>query len=428
MFRNTAFFYFLLFFHIGCQSIQEKTIEHSHFQLFADINPVSQTILIEGTLDLFIRDSVSSELSFRIHRQLNIDYFSVANIDTFEVDTSGATFSPFSRELKFRLLQPVKAGEIIPVKFKYQGKITEWPKWGANIIDPEWVELGLYFPWFPNGSGSLPASYDLKIDCPEEYQVFSIGKINKLDNAWQIIQNEPINDVVIFISKDMNIVKNHLSDLQLTLCHHNLSDTILKSFSIDIDIAYRHFSNWFGSLENPNLTIVESKREVGGGYARTGMIVLPSFKNMDYFSNRIMYNTYIGHEMAHLWWNKAAADSWEDWLNESFAEYSSLLIVREVFGSQEFEKQLLSRQENIKDLKPIWGISRTDSQAYYVLYHKGAILLYELETKIGEQEFQRLVQLYHQNNIKTTKEFLSLLGKQEGETISSWFEEMLKTM
>jgi len=428
MFRYTTLFNCLLFIHISCQSIIEDRIEYSHFQINASINPVSQTIAIEGTLDIICKDTLTSELSFRIHKQFEVEYFNVGNIEKYELDTSGATFSSNSKELKFKLHKPVKAGEIVHIKFKYQGEITEWSKWSANTIGPEWVEIGLYFPWFPNGSGSLPATYNLNIDCPPGYQVFSIGEINKSNNAWQIIQDEPINDVLLFISKDMNIVKNTLSDLELTLCDHNLSDTIRNSFSNDIGIAYRHFSNWFGSLENPNLTIIESKREIGGGYARTGAIVLSSFKNMDYFSNRIIYNTYIGHEMAHLWWNKAAADSWEDWLNESFAEYSSLLIVREVFGPQEFEKQLLSRQENIKDLKPIWEISRTDSQAYYVLYHKGAILLHELETKIGEGAFQKLTQLCHQNNIKTTEEFLSLLGKQEGDALSIWFEEMLKTM
>ena len=94
MFRYTILFHCLLFFHLSCQSIQEKTIEHSHFKINAAINPVSQTITLEGTLDLIIRDSISSELSFRIHRQLKIEYFNVANIYKYELDTSGATFSP----------------------------------------------------------------------------------------------------------------------------------------------------------------------------------------------------------------------------------------------------------------------------------------------------------------------------------------------
>jgi len=428
MFRYAILFHFILFFHISCQSIQEKRIEHPHFQINAAINPVSQTIAIEGTLDLILRDTLTSELSFRIHNQFEIEYFDVGNITKYFLDTTGATFSPNSKELKFKFNKPGRAGEIVHIKYKYHGTITNWSKWSANTIGPEWVEIGLYFPWFPDGSGSLPATYKMNIDCPPEYRVFSLGEINKSEITWQITQNEPVNDVLVFISKDMTIATSNLMDLELTLCYHNLSDTIRNSFSNDIGIAYKHFSNWFGSLENPNLAIIESKREIGGGYARTGAIVLPSFKTIDYFSNRIMYNYYIGHEMAHLWWNKAAADSWEDWLNEAFAEYSSLLIIREVFGQLEFEKQINDRRKNIVDIKPIWGIKRTDDQAYYVLYDKGAILLHELETKIGEGPFQKLTQLCHQNHIRTTEDFLSLLASQEGDLVSLWFEDKLKTM
>lgn len=428
MFRYGILFHCILLFHLSCQPTIENGMKHSHFEINAAIDPVSQIVAMEGTLDIICKDTLTSELSFRIHKQFEVENFKVDNIVKYELDTSGATFSSNSKELKFKLQQPVKAGEIIHIEFKYQGKITEWSKWSANTIGSEWVEMGLYFPWFPNGSGSLPSTYKINVDCPSGYQVFSIGEISKSNNTWQIVQDKPINDIMVFISKDMNIAKNVLNELELTLCYHSLSDTIRDAFTDDNGIAYDFFSNWFGLLGNPNLTIIESKREIGGGYARTGTIVLSSFNSMEFFSNRVMYNAFIGHEMAHLWWNRATADSWEDWLNEAFAEYSSLLLIREVFGTEEFEKQLQNRKENIQDLKPIWGISRTDPQAYYVLYHKGAILLHELETKIGKGPFLILLQLCNKNHIKTTNEFLDLLGKQEGETISLWFEEKLKTM
>jgi aminopeptidase N len=148
---------------------------------------------------------------------------------------------------------------------------------------------------------------------------------------------------------------------------------------------------------------------------------------MDYFSDRVMYNTYIGHEMAHLWWNKADADSWEDWLNEAFAEYSSLLIVREIFGRNEFQNQMMERTKNIDNTKAIWGINRRDPEAYYILYHKGAIILNELELKIGNKAFLALCHSYHKLNIRTTGDFLDLLKSQEGEEMNIWFEKMLKT-
>jgi len=41
------------------------------------------------------------------------------------------------------------------------------------------------------------------------------------------------------------------------------------------------------------------------------------------------------------WWANAPVNSWEDWLNESFAEYSALMAVRELFGAERFEASSL---------------------------------------------------------------------------------------
>ena len=423
---RSILFYILLSCFITLTSTADPGLRESHYQINANFDPEAQYLEVEGILNLYIKENNTSKLSFRIHKQLELNYFTVGKINSFTLDTNGGTFTPNSVELQFELAEPAKKGDLINIKFKYGGKITDYSKWSANVMNPGWIEAGLYFPWFPNGSGSLPATYELEITCPPEYQVFGIGQIEKRDQTWQIYQNKPINDVIIVISEDMKVLSDHLGNLDLTLCLHSMDSLTIQSFSTDLETTYEIYSHWFGNLNNPELTIIESKRDVGGGYARTGTIVFPSFKTVNYASNRVMYTTYIGHEMAHFWWNKANSSTWEDWLNEAFAEYFSLLLVRKVFGQEEFEKQLEERKKNVNDLKPIWGIDRNDPEAYYVLYHKGAVILNELEQNIGEVSFIELSHLCHENNIKTTSDFLDLLESIHGEQVSSRLEMRLK--
>ncbi len=87
---------------------------------------------------------------------------------------------------------------------------------------------------------------------------------------------------------------------------------------------------------------------------------------------------YLAHEAAHFWWTLAPADTWEDWLNESFAEYSALLLIRDRFGEEEFRTRMDRKRESAEGTPPIWGFDRGDTsteeksmQVQAVLYNAG---------------------------------------------------------
>jgi len=42
-------------------------------------------------------------------------------------------------------------------------------------------------------------------------------------------------------------------------------------------------------------------------------------------------------EFSHLWWSNAPTDTWEDWLNEGFAEYGAPRAVRQRIGKAAFQ-------------------------------------------------------------------------------------------
>jgi hypothetical protein len=69
------------------------------------------------------------------------------------------------------------------------------------------------------------------------------------------------------------------------------------------------YDRWFLGKVPKDISIIQSPREKGGGYARRGLIVLGGLNDRQYVDLREAYGRYLGHEIAHLWWWKAETSS-----------------------------------------------------------------------------------------------------------------------
>jgi hypothetical protein len=201
----------------------------------------------------------------------------------------------------------------------------------------------------------------------------------------------------------------------------------------DASMMLAFYDDWFSGDVPKEISIIQSPREKGGGYARRGLVVLGGLQDQQYVELREAYCRYLGHEIAHFWWWKAETSSWEDWLNESFAEYSALMVVRELFGESAFEKRMLDKQNAINHTVPIWGFERTDisteaqrKEVETVLYNKGPVLLFELEKKIGDEKFKALCRQMVSSKVTSTPQFLQMLSEFECDEVSNWMEKSLK--
>jgi aminopeptidase N len=173
------------------------------------------------------------------------------------------------------------------------------------------------------------------------------------------------------------------------------------------------------------MCLVVSKRDKGGGYSRKGGLFLGGINDSNYLSERTDYVQYLGHEIAHFWW-QGATGNWEDWLNESFAEYSALNLIKELSSKEEFNTKLNIKRSESSNTPPIWGISRSDPSAEQVLYSKGVVLLNELEEKIGKNKFLELYRARIDKKINNTLDFLNLIKDTGGKETADWFVQSLK--
>lgn len=144
----------------------------------------------------------------------------------------------------------------------------------------------------------------------------------------------------------------------------------------------------------------------------------------------------ILHELAHMWFGDLVTMRWWDdlWLNESFAEYASTLAAADAtqwtsawttFSS--LEKNWAYRQDQLPSTHPIVADMRDleDVEVNFdgITYAKGASVLKQLVSWVGQDEFFAGVRAYFAKHAWGNTELKDLLAELEttsGRDLSAW--------
>jgi len=398
-----------------------------HYAIELAIDPATQTIAVAGTLAVPADAVHDGRAVFLLHEQLAVDSFiaDMPHETDLDAGSAGSRYMPNARKIVVTLAEAIDPGEVLHVEFSYRGAVTRWPGWSANVIGAEWTEIGLYFPWFPYSQDLGLFTYDLSVTCDPSYAVASPGTIRKTAAGWSIAGDAPTNDLVLCLAEDIEAHVAPLGPNELRIYHAGIPAPTLDALATDIVAIDAAFDRWFGPIER-DACIVISRREKGGGYGRIGAVFLGGFDGATFASRREGYNRYLAHELAHQWWHGAPTDNWEDWLNESFAEYSALLLIRETFGDERFRARLDEKRQSAAGTSPIRGFDRdADPNTEKILYDKGPVLLNMLEERLGHEQFMEFCGRTLHDGVAATDDLLDLLEATSGEEARSWFANLL---
>ncbi|WP_040215062.1 hypothetical protein [Clostridium polynesiense] len=387
------------------------------------INSDEHLISSEVKLTYYCKERNIGILNFYIHKDMHFESILCSKDSCYEVTKDTAEWNPFileSKLIRISLVNPLLQGDAVDISFKYYGYINSVTEYGINRLAKEWIELGIYTPWFPLTENIEEALFNTEIIIEDEYKVIN-GQ--KLGDSWMINQDTPQIDCTIIASKDFNDISssssNPLIKVYYTLNDYKAEAYKILSYSNKILDCYRSF----GVIEDKDLSIVIAPRELGGGYCRQGLIVLTPKEDKE---NEQEYFRFLAHEIAHLWWNKSKAPhSFEDWLNESFAEYSSLMALREIFGTEDYNRIIDEYSKKSIGLPAVVDIDRYDENVYGVLYIKAPLILYRLEEKLQSENFFMLLNKIHVNKISTTEELIKLLYCEFGKETANCFKRDL---
>lgn len=396
-----------------------------HYTMDVEMLPDEGILRVEVVVSLAAPEAGLGALSFCINNTLVFTSFQIDGKDEEylikDAEKGSCRYSPAAVPVEVQLDKPLEAGKRMNLQLSYHGPI-EMDQWTTNRLTREWIELGLYSAWFPRFMEAWGFTYDIDLKIDPSYMVTGTGEHTFENGRWRIVENDPTGDIVLLSSPSMKRSVVGDNETKVAIYHTGLNESQVDQIASDANRILREFETWFGATSHSDLTIAFAPRESGGGYARTGLIV------MTYEPEKTSYAWLIkglAHEFAHFWWHGADTNSWEDWVNESFAEYASLMFVRSLYGAEAFQKDIDAYKAQVVNRPPIKGIDRGSEHAYFVLYYKGALLLHELEQRIGSEAFITFLQTLVREKVHATEPLLSCLEKSTSPEIRVWFEEGL---
>lgn len=301
------------------------------------------------------------------------------------------------------------------LRMRYSGPLNPTGNPPLNMITRGLVEMNLDSMWIPIRS-DLGGRFtvDARIaGLPPDAVVVSQGDVTAADGEVRI--RRTVADLDFAFTAVPNLQRTALADFELYSRdpQSERSQLYLKHGASAISFLER----WLGPMPGKPARLVIVPRPRVSGYARKGYIVVTEGAK----SSEAGIAKFTAHEFAHLWFSNANATTEHRWLDESMAEYASLRYVEEALGRAAVEEMLAGKREAAAGAKAVQGLSRGDAE----LYSKGALLLIDLEQRLGRAEMDQLLAEVALRKIGTTPEFLALLEEFSGQEIKHWFAEEL---
>lgn len=405
-----------------------------HIDIESTIDPARQRLEVDARLDVPEAIANPGELSLWLHRELRIDEVDGPGVErvTWNADPDNRpSLMPEAARLDITWSEVGRPTNPV-VRVRCAGHVRSWPEWSANVVTGDWVELGMYLPWFPYSRDHGPFTYDVRFSAPPAYEVRGLGPAGRTGTTWRFVSTVPTHDIVIAAGRSMLDVRTEGTGFSIAVHDGTPAPSIARSIAEDLAWIGSTYADQLGPPPIDALRVILSPRPRGGGYARQGLLVLGGIEAASYEEHHEAYVRYLGHELAHLWWHRADPSTWEDWLNESFAEYSALRAVRARYGNEALDRRLRDKRENLPDL-PLWGFERDDRStdeairnAEALLYRKGPLLLHELAQRLGERPFSAVWRHAAEECIETTAQFLDLLAEHAGPDVAEQFRADLQ--
>lgn len=383
--------------------------------------PIRQ-VTVGGTFEVDFSDSDS--ISLILWRHAHIDTLRCANHDiTYRFDTLAPAPAQFISEGRtLTLYRPAGTPDPCRISTRYTLDMNGMQGPGKSFND-NWIEIGYYTGWYPVCNGTSADHSHLQISITDGYLVSGSGIISRTaDGMWEMEQPWEIFDNVILASPVLKSRRMNDNGTTIEIIYTNFPDADVDSTMNCSFDALKLFRRLYKVAVDENTYIKFSLSASGasGGYSRKNFITL----NSKGFNEYVLSNT--AHEISHFWWNKAPVDSWHDWLNESFAEFSALQYIRHARGEAAYARRVNTYREETRRIRPIWGIDRSDREAHIALYKKGSVLLADMLIRVGEETFFDFLAAVIRARIADTPAFLDLAERQLGRANREWIEKRLK--
>jgi aminopeptidase N len=263
-------------------------------------------------------------------------------------------------------------------------------------------------------------------------------------NLHVIKERTPVTFPAILFGR-LSIIENDpdydAGEYKIRLYVHPGFEKDAQSFIDEAAAVIRFYEARFGKYPFMELDIAQMP--IGTGYAQApaGLVQMDGYT---YVSKTDLVNLYgandrmldirdnfVPHEIAHEWWGHKAGwgSSRDQWISETFAEYSAALFIEERERQKSGEEDDISGYEDRKDrwgangrlghtfkrTGPVWIGNRVGERRTSSIYARGPLVLDMLRQNLGKEVVLKMMYLW-----------CELAAKNEGRVVTEDLELILK--
>ncbi|MBQ0930247.1 ABC transporter permease/M1 family aminopeptidase [Ideonella alba] len=241
----------------------------------------------------------------------------------------------------------------------------------------------------------------------------------------------PINHFFSIQSARYAVKTDRLGPIELAVYHHPGHDYNVPRMLAAMKASLQLFGQQFSPYQFRQARILEFPSYAN--FAQSFANTIPYSENIGFLTKlddpeKIDVVTYVtAHEIAHQWWGHQLAPSPQQGstlLVESFAQYSALLVMEQLYGPEqmrrflkyELDRYLRSRGGEVVEEMPL---ARVENQPY-IHYQKGSLAMWWAKEALGVEVVNRtLAKLLQQFALKpapyaNSTDFLRLLRAEAG--------------
>ncbi|HEY3056516.1 MAG TPA: M1 family aminopeptidase [Thermoanaerobaculia bacterium] len=299
--------------------------------------------------------------------------------------------------------------------------------------DNAW-QLGTW-AWFPQPESFAAQAYTVHslVKVKKPFVPFAPGKTiaRREEGDFNVVEtsiDRPVQFAVVHAGK-YTTVEDTRDGITVRIASYGLPRPRASKQLIDLAFGLIDYYQYFlGPFPFPEFNIIQVN-SYGWGQAppATMFITNEAFdpiidEEAQYFSEGI--NERFAHEIAHQYWAHVVKmpSLEEQWLTESFAEYSAALALKKLKGEAVYNRLVngwRSRAKQASGVAPIPYANRIGgdprmafSHRFGLLYAKGPYLLYTLHKQIGDTQFLTFLKSYQKSfqwKFGTTNDVAGLL-------------------
>lgn len=388
---------------------------HAVYDADVRVDLAAGTLEGRSTLRFVTSDSTARRVALLLNRGLQVQSVTGPAVRGFRMEPSELTED--WNAIRIDLDEGVAQSAEVELRVAWAGR-PEFPSDSSNRISPEYVELNLDSQWHPVFAGlDHTMTGVVRVALPAGWRVAASGTVAYSDGAHVIRNPIPQVDVAFLAAPAFHETRS----ARFTVLDRGADQAAVAAILGAAESCAGYLNDRFGARDSlPQGTLVLPGRG-GSAYARKNYIVLSQVNTAD----SVALHSYLCHELAHYWTRSAGSFSPHHWMTEAFPEYTSARFLRERFGEAAFQAQVTRWEQASRAHGPVWTPESTRRPSFFIMYRRGPWLLSRLEQRIGTERFDRFLQAYMTEHVRTTPELLRRLESVAGQEAARWFGDEL---